>query len=99
VKYFAWDDAKNAKLKANRGIKFEDVVFTLSMATCSTSWNTRIPTGTPTSATQLSAATLDSAILPLVLRPAGRRASTYYGAGKPSRVQRSSKSCNAAAAM
>ena len=27
VKYFAWDDAKNAKLKADRGIGFEDVVF------------------------------------------------------------------------
>ena len=27
VKYFAWDDAKNAKLKAERGIGFEDLVF------------------------------------------------------------------------
>ncbi len=27
VKYFAWDEAKNAKLKADRGIGFEDVVF------------------------------------------------------------------------
>ena len=27
VKYFAWDDAKNAKLKAERGIGFEDIVF------------------------------------------------------------------------
>ena len=27
VKYLAWDDAKNAKLKADRGIGFEDVVF------------------------------------------------------------------------
>ena len=27
VKYFAWDDAKNAKLKADRGVGFEDVVF------------------------------------------------------------------------
>ena len=27
VKYFAWDDAKNARLKADRGIGFEDVVF------------------------------------------------------------------------
>jgi predicted DNA binding CopG/RHH family protein len=25
--YFAWDDAKNAKLKADRGIGFEDIVF------------------------------------------------------------------------
>jgi len=27
VKYFAWDDAKNAKLKADRSIGFEDVVL------------------------------------------------------------------------
>ena len=27
LKYFAWDNAKNAKLKADRGIGFEDVVF------------------------------------------------------------------------
>ena len=27
VKFFDWDDAKNAKLKADRGIGFEDIVF------------------------------------------------------------------------
>ena len=27
MKYFAWDDAKNEKLKAERGIGFEDIVF------------------------------------------------------------------------
>jgi hypothetical protein len=27
VKYFAWDDAKNAKLRTDRGIGFEDIVF------------------------------------------------------------------------
>ena len=27
VKYFAWDDGKNAKLRAERGIGFEDIVF------------------------------------------------------------------------
>jgi uncharacterized DUF497 family protein len=27
VKYFAWDDAKNAKFRKERGIGFEDVVF------------------------------------------------------------------------
>jgi len=27
VKYFAWDHAKNAKLKAERGIGFEEIVF------------------------------------------------------------------------
>lgn len=27
MKYFAWDDAKNAKLRKERGIGFEEVVF------------------------------------------------------------------------
>lgn len=27
MKYFDWDDAKNAKLRKERGIGFEDVVF------------------------------------------------------------------------
>ena len=27
VKYFTWDDAKNEKLKADRGIGFEEIVF------------------------------------------------------------------------
>jgi hypothetical protein len=27
LKYFDWDDAKNAKLRAERGIRFEDIVF------------------------------------------------------------------------
>ena len=27
MKYFDWDDAKNAKLRAERGIGFEDLVF------------------------------------------------------------------------
>jgi hypothetical protein len=27
VKYFDWDDAKNAKFRAERGIGFEDIVF------------------------------------------------------------------------
>lgn len=27
VKYFDWDDAKNAKLRAERAIGFEDIVF------------------------------------------------------------------------
>jgi hypothetical protein len=32
VKYFDWDDAKNAKLRAKRGIGFEDVVFHIECA-------------------------------------------------------------------
>ena len=27
MKYFAWDDAKNGKLRAERGIGFEEIVF------------------------------------------------------------------------
>ena len=27
MKYFAWDDVKNARLRAGRGIGFEDMVF------------------------------------------------------------------------
>ncbi len=27
MKYFTWDDAKNEKLKAERGIGFEEIVF------------------------------------------------------------------------
>ena len=27
MKYFDWDDAKNAKLRSERGIGFEDIVF------------------------------------------------------------------------
>ena len=27
VKYFAWDDAKNTKLRKERGVGFEDIVF------------------------------------------------------------------------
>ena len=27
MKFFAWDDAKNAKLRTDRGIGFEDIVF------------------------------------------------------------------------
>ena len=27
MKYFDWDDAKNAKLRKERGIGFEDIVF------------------------------------------------------------------------
>ena len=30
VKFFDWDDAKNAKLKAERGIGFEEIVFHLA---------------------------------------------------------------------
>jgi uncharacterized DUF497 family protein len=27
LKYFAWDEAKNERLKAERGVGFEDIVF------------------------------------------------------------------------
>lgn len=29
VKYFTWDNAKNEKLKAERGVSFEEIVFHL----------------------------------------------------------------------
>jgi uncharacterized DUF497 family protein len=50
VKYFAWDAAKNAKLKADRGIGFEDVVFHIERGDLLDSWNTRTPAVTPASA-------------------------------------------------
>lgn len=31
LKYFDWDDAKNEKLKAERGIGFEEVVFLIGI--------------------------------------------------------------------
>ena len=31
VKYFDWDDAKNAKLRTERGIGFEDIVFNIEL--------------------------------------------------------------------
>ena len=34
VKYFAWNDAKNAKPKTDRGIGFEDSSSTLNVVTC-----------------------------------------------------------------
>jgi uncharacterized DUF497 family protein len=37
VKYFDWDDAKNAKLRTERGIGFEESSSTSSEATCSIS--------------------------------------------------------------
>jgi hypothetical protein len=55
VKYFDWDDAKNAKLRTERGIGFEDVVFQSSAATCSTSWSTRTPTVTPATTSSTAA--------------------------------------------
>ena len=30
MKYFTWDEAKNAKLKAERGIGFEEIVFLIA---------------------------------------------------------------------
>jgi uncharacterized DUF497 family protein len=34
VKYFTWDDAKNEKLKADRGIGFEEIVFLIGQGPC-----------------------------------------------------------------
>jgi len=31
MKYFAWDERKNEKLKADRGIGFEEIVFLIGI--------------------------------------------------------------------
>jgi uncharacterized DUF497 family protein len=54
VKYFAWDDAKNAKLKADRGIGFEDVVFHIERGDLLDILEH--PNGTPASASSSSSA-------------------------------------------
>jgi hypothetical protein len=41
VKYFTWDDAKNDKLKADRGIGFEEIVFLIGQGHARTPLNTR----------------------------------------------------------
>jgi uncharacterized DUF497 family protein len=43
VKYFDWDDAKNAKLRAERGIGFEGIVFHIERGDLLDIWSTRIP--------------------------------------------------------
>ena len=48
LKYFAWDDAKNEKLKGERGVGFERRSSSISSAvTCWTSWSTRTRNGMP----------------------------------------------------
>jgi hypothetical protein len=42
VKYFDRDHAKNAKLRAERGIGFEDIIFHIERGDCSTSLNTGV---------------------------------------------------------
>jgi hypothetical protein len=54
VEFFDWDDAKNAKLTAERGIGFEDIVSISSVAICSTFWNIRTPTVAPASGSSTS---------------------------------------------
>jgi hypothetical protein len=46
VKYFAWDDAKNAKLRKERASGSRTSCSTLSVATCSTSCSIRTPSVT-----------------------------------------------------
>jgi hypothetical protein len=43
VKYFAWDDAKNAKVRKEPSSDSRTSGSTSSVATCSTSWSTRTP--------------------------------------------------------
>ena len=56
VKYFAWDDAKNAKLKADRGIGFEDVVFHIERGDLLDILEHPNPDRTPASASSSSSA-------------------------------------------
>jgi hypothetical protein len=56
VKYFDRDDAKIAKLRTERGIGFEEIVFHIDRGDLSTFWNTRIPTVAPASAASSSGA-------------------------------------------
>ena len=53
VKYFAWDDAKNAKLKAERGIGFEDIVFRIERGAPLNALEHPNPDRTPASASLL----------------------------------------------
>ena len=55
MKFFDWDDAKNTKLRAERGIGFEDVVFHIERGDLLESfWNTQTPAVTPASGSSLS---------------------------------------------
>jgi uncharacterized DUF497 family protein len=44
VRYFDWDDAKNAKLRAERGIGFEEIVFHIERGDLLDILDTRTPT-------------------------------------------------------
>ena len=56
VKDFDWDDAKNAKLRAERGIGFEDVVFHIERGDLLDILEHPNPTVTPASASSSSGA-------------------------------------------
>jgi hypothetical protein len=56
VKYFAWADAKNAKLRRERGIGFEDVVFHIERGDLLDILEHPTPTVTLASASSSSAA-------------------------------------------
>jgi len=47
VKHFDWDDAKNAKLRSERGIGFEDIVFHIERGETSLRATPKSATNTP----------------------------------------------------
>ena len=54
MKYFDWDDAKNAKLRAERSLGFEDVVFNFQRGDLVDTGDTRIRAVTAASASSSS---------------------------------------------
>jgi hypothetical protein len=56
AKYFAWDDAKNAKLRKERDIGFEEIVFHIERGDLLDIWSTRTLSDTPANASSSSGA-------------------------------------------
>ncbi len=49
MKYLAWDDAKDAKLRAERGVGFEDILFRIERGNLLDILEHPTPSGTPAS--------------------------------------------------
>ena len=64
MKSFDWDDAKNAKLRAERGIGFEDVAFHVERDDLLDTSNTRAPTVTAVSVPGVPSPLARSALRP-----------------------------------
>jgi hypothetical protein len=80
VKYFAWDDAKNAKLRTVLGIGFEDIAFHFERGAPLDILEHPNPTVTPASASSSSAArTTCPDAVPAFARELATRASARSG--------------------